>query len=524
LLDKIIWQDEFKVRKFAHHQDQRQLISHMGATARQAMKKTYLFYDTETTGLHKAFDQILQFAAIRTDRQLNEIERYAIKVQLRPDIIPSPGAMITNRISVEELTSGLREFEAIQQIHQLVNHPDTISLGYNTLGFDDEFLRFSFHRNLLPTYTHQYQRGCRRMDLLPIAVIFWLYRREAISWPQINGKPSLKLEHIRAANQLISGPSHEATVDVGATVELARRFFKDKQMWDYLGGYFEKETDAHRIEEIPASFQSALGDHRKGLMISSEFGPLQMYQAPVLSVGKSIPYPNQTLWLRLDLPTLKETSAESIDESTWIVRKRYGEPGILLPPHKRYWKFLSAERKSIVAENLRWLRSNPTTFQKIVSYHRDYTYPFIPNLDPEAALYQIGFFTRSDEKLFKEFQKASLEEKAKIIPRLSSQDAKTLAIRLLCRNYPKYLPEEFIGKFDAYMRQVNPPTDDEALVDYRGQRRLTPSRALTEISHLKKTASLDKNQLELLDDLANFIKTKFPPRKAGTQLSIGDQF
>ena len=45
------------------------------------MKKTYLFYDIETTGLNKAFDQVLQFAAIRTDKQLNEIDRYTIKVQ-----------------------------------------------------------------------------------------------------------------------------------------------------------------------------------------------------------------------------------------------------------------------------------------------------------------------------------------------------------------------------------------------------------------------------------------------------------
>ena len=44
------------------------------------MKKTYLFYDIETTGLNKAFDQVLQFAAIRTDRQLNEIERYTLLI------------------------------------------------------------------------------------------------------------------------------------------------------------------------------------------------------------------------------------------------------------------------------------------------------------------------------------------------------------------------------------------------------------------------------------------------------------
>jgi exodeoxyribonuclease-1 len=490
----------------------------------QAMQKTYLFYDIETTGLNKAFDQVLQFAAIRTDRQLNEIDCHTIKVQLRPDVIPSPGAIITNRMSIEDLTTGLCEFEAIREIHQLMNQPDTISLGYNTLGFDDEFLRFSFHRNLLPAYTHQYRHGCGRMDLLPMTVIFRLYRREIIIWPQINGKPSLKLEHLREANQLTAGPSHDAAADVRATIELARRLFVDKQMWDYLLGYFEKGTDAHRIDEISPSFESALGEHRKGLMVGSEYGPRQMYQVPVLSIGNSIPYPNQTLWLRLDLPALRETKSASIDESTWIVRKKYGEPGILLPPNQRYWKYLNAERKAIVAENLQWLQSNPTTFQNIVSYHRDYTYPFIPNLDPEAALYQIGFFPRSDEKLFSQFQTAPLEEKEKMIKRLSSKDAQTLAMRLLYRNYPKSLPENITREFEAYMRRVNPPDKDEAIVDFKGERRLTPSVALSEINHLRDTAGLDKNQIKLLNDLEIFIKSNFPQRKAGRQLTIGKNF
>ena len=488
------------------------------------MKKIYLFYDIETTGLNKAFDQVLQFAAIRTDRQLNEIDRHAIKVQLRPDVIPSPGAIITNRISVDGFKSGLCEFDAIRQIHQLINQPETISLGYNSLGFDDEFLRFSFHRNLLPPYTHQYLHGCRRMDLLPMAAMFWLYRRAAITWPEINGKPSLKLEHICEANQLVGGASHDATVDVVATVELARRFFKNKKMWDYLMGHFEKETDAHRITEIPASFQSALGKHRQALMVSSEYGPQLMYQVPLVSIGNSIPYSNQTLWLRLDLPELKETKADAIDETTWIVRKRYGEPGILLPPNQKYLKFLSDARKAIVAENLNWLQSNPTRFQQIASYHRQYTYPYIANLEPEAALYQIGFFTRTDEKLFKHFQTAALDEKEKIVDRLTSQDARTLAIRLLCRNYPKRISKNLAREFEVYLRRVNPMQQEEAMVDYKGEPRLTPSGALSEIKRLKKAARLDKNQVQLLDDLQNYIKSKFPKRMAGRQLSIEDHF
>ena len=488
------------------------------------MKKTYLFYDIETTGLNKAFDQILQFAAIRTDRKLNEIERYTLRVKLRPDVIPSPGAMITNRLSVADLASGLCEFEAIRQIHELMNQRETISLGYNSLGFDDEFLRFSFHRNLLPPYTHQFKNGCRRMDLLPIAVMFWLYKREVINWPQIQSQPSLKLEHIREANQLASGPAHDATVDVAATVELARRFFKNQKMWNYLMGYFEKETDVHRIADIPATFQSALGEHRRGLMVSSEYGPRQMYQIPVLSIGNSIPYSNQTLWLRLDLPELRETKADSMAETTWIVRKRYGEPGILLPPNQRYMKFLDDERKSVVAENLTWLQSNPAKFQQIANYHREYTYPFIPNLDPDAALYQIGFFTRSDEKLFKEFQTAALEEKEAIAKRLKSQDARTLSVRLLCRNYPQQISPDLAAEFEAYLRRINPAREEDAILDYREVPRTTPSAALAEIRRLKKSGNLDSQQKKLLDDLQNYLKTNFPKRKAGRQLSIGENF
>jgi exodeoxyribonuclease-1 len=406
----------------------------------------------------------------------------------------------------------------------LFNQPETISLGYNSLGFDDEFLRFSFHRNLLPPYTHQYLHGCRRMDLLPMAVMFWLYRRATLTWPQINGKPSLKLEHICEANQLTGGASHDATVDVVATVELARRFFKNKKMWNYLMGYFEKETDAHRIAEIPASFQSALGEHREALMVSSEYGPRLMYQVPVLSIGNSIPYSNQTLWLRLDLPELKETKADAIDETTRVVRKRYGEPGILLPPNGRYLKLLSDARKAIVAENLDWLQSHPKRFQQIASYHRQYTYPYIENLEPEAALYQIGFFTRSDEKLFKNFQTAPLDEKENIVDRLASQDARALAIRVLCRNYPKRASKHFAREFEVHMRRVNPTRQEDAMVDYKGEPRLTPSGALLEIKRLKKTTPLDKNQLQLLDDLQNYIKSKFPRRMAGRQLTLDDRF
>ena len=58
------------------------------------MQNSYLFYDIETSGLNKCFDQVLQFAAIHTDLELNELERHEILVKLNPDTIPAPQAML----------------------------------------------------------------------------------------------------------------------------------------------------------------------------------------------------------------------------------------------------------------------------------------------------------------------------------------------------------------------------------------------------------------------------------------------
>ena len=40
----------------------------------------YVFYDTETTGVETAFDQILQFAAIKTDDEFVELVEKEVKL------------------------------------------------------------------------------------------------------------------------------------------------------------------------------------------------------------------------------------------------------------------------------------------------------------------------------------------------------------------------------------------------------------------------------------------------------------
>ncbi len=471
--------------------------------------KTYLFYDVETTGLNKAFDQVLQFAAVRTDSSLNEMERHDILVRLRPDVIPSPHAAKTHRIAIARASAGLSEYEAAGRIHAMMNQKGTVSVGYNSLGFDDEFLRFSFHRNLLPPYTHQYAGGCGRMDLLPMAAIFRLHKPGVLNWPDLDGKATLKLEHLSAANDLAEGPAHDALVDVLATVELARRFSREQDTWQYLMGAFDKATDKTRMNRLPVLFATESGPHRLALMVGSEYGADRGYRVPVLHVGESVPYANQTLWLRLDLPELSETTKDTVADTAWVIRKRMGEPGILLPASKRFWEILSPERRKITDENIRWIKENNDLFQEVIRHYALFSYPEIPDLDLDAALYQGGFLSRKEEAACRLFHAADPVGKMAMVKDLPSERTGNAARRILWRNWPEEIPETLRGDFEAYLGRVNPSSHDDALPDYRGEKRNTPVNAMAEIRELLEGEGLDPEQVGLVRELEDHIKDNF---------------
>ena len=348
------------------------------------------------------------------------------------------------------------------------------------------------------------------MDLLPITVLYYIYKPDVLNWPTCAGKISLKLEHLNHANNLAQGQAHDAQVDVKAVVELAKLLSKKKKMWNYLSACFHKATDSERIKKIPVAFSSAAGNHRKALMTGTRFGSEFGFQVPVLGIGESIPYSNQTLWLRLDIPELSDTIDENIVHKTQIIRKKTGEPEIVLPPHERYWKKLSLRRCSIVEENIEWLQANTSIFQKIIEYYVNFRYPVIPDLDVDAALYDIGFLSHGEQAFCDKFHNALIDEKIEIVNQFKRPELLELAVRTLCRNYLKKMPEILLEYYKRYMKRINPLNGEKAPVDYRGDFRTTPAGALKEIEKLENEAEQNSHKLKLLNDLADYIKLTFP--------------
>jgi exodeoxyribonuclease-1 len=460
--------------------------------------QTYLFYDIETTGLNKAFDQVLQFAAIRTDLNLQEIERYEINVKLNPDIIPSPYALITHHIGLKENAESFSEFSAIKQIHQYFNHPGTISLGYNTLGFDDEFLRFSFYRNLLPPYTHQFANNCSRMDLYPMTLMYFLFKPHVLNWPTHEGKTTLKLEYLNSANQLTEGRAHNAMVDVEATLELARRLFKEREMWDYVKDYFNKKIDQERLQPLQ--------NNTIALMVDGRLRD-HAYLAPVLYVGQHRHYKNQLLWLQLDSPELTKITKNNITETTRVTNKKCGEPYFILPLKDRFTTQLHPKRRALAEHNKKWLETNPESLKLITDYYTDYQYPTYPNTDVEASLYLNGFYSAEEESFCRLFHKVPPKEKARLTEELHFPKLKTLALRILGRHFSDAMSHSQQEQFSAYLRAVNPVNDEDAIIDFQGRKRTTPTSALQDITDIKTQKLLSNEQMALLSELEQYLES-----------------
>ncbi len=449
---------------------------------------TYLFYDLETTGLNPCFDQVLQFAAIRTTLQLDELERHEIRVKLNPDIIPSPHAITTHRIGWNSMQTGENEYEAMQTIHQLLNTPGTISVGYNSLGFDDEFLRFNFYRNLLPPYTHQYANRCGRMDILPITSLYYLYKPEIVNWPIIDGTKRLKLEGLNDCNQWVKGISHDALVDVEVTIALAKELYSAKELWDYAIGFFQKPIDTARLHQLSTGIQSSNTHHPQALLTSLRCGYANQLQQPVLGLGQHRHYKNQTLWLTLDQAELKQATPNNFIDKTRVIRKKIAEAPILLPTKERFLNRLSKERQTTMQENLTWLEAHPDILKTISDHYLDETYPHVDFLDCDAALYQIGFPSREEEALFKAFHEAPLDKKWAVAQRFPNPVRRHQAARILERHFN-----------DTFNQIDQDTTFSDNTNDYRHTKKYTRHDAINDMTTIDRD-SLDEQQKLLIEE------------------------
>ncbi|MGF1740453.1 exodeoxyribonuclease I [Vibrio profundum] len=199
---------------------------------------TFFFFDYETWGTNPATDRPSQFAGVRTDENFNVIgEPLVIYCQPPQDYLPSPeAALITGIIPQKAAQQGLPEPEFIAKIHAELSKPNTTSLGYNSIRFDDEVTRYTCYRNFIDPYAWSWQNGNSRWDLLDVTRACHALRPEGMQWPENEeGFTSFKLEKLSVANGISHENAHDAMSDVVATIELAKKLQQAQpKLFDYF--------------------------------------------------------------------------------------------------------------------------------------------------------------------------------------------------------------------------------------------------------------------------------------------------
>ncbi len=209
------------------------------------MAASFFFYDLETSGIDSRSSRIMQFAGVRTDTNLNPIgEPVNVMIKLAGDVLPDPDAiMITGITPQNTIQEGLTEAEFLKYFWDEIVTPETCFLGYNTIRFDDEFMRNLQYRNFYDPYEWQYQNGCGRWDLLDVVRMTRALRPDGIVWPFTDeGRPTNRLELLTVANKLDHEQAHDALSDVYATIGITK-LVHDKQpdLFKYLHDHHTKQ-------------------------------------------------------------------------------------------------------------------------------------------------------------------------------------------------------------------------------------------------------------------------------------------
>ncbi len=428
---------------------------------------TFLWHDYETFGTDTRRDRPAQFAAIRTDAELNEIGE-PVMLYCRPadDYLPDPGACLITGITPQQcLEKGLPEHRFAARIEAEFAQPGTIGVGYNTIRFDDEVTRFLFWRNLIDPYAREWQNQCGRWDLLDVVRMTHALRPQGIAWPEAEGKPSFRLELLTRANGIAHEAAHDALSDVRATIALAR-LVRERQpkLFEFAFSLHKKERVAQELR-LPTTQNMA----KPFLHVSGMFPVQQGCLAVMWPLAMHPTNKNELLaWdlahdpsvlaglsvdeLRLRLFTRAEELPEGVarlplkgvhlNKSPMVV----GNLKTLTPEMAQRWgvDLALAERHAAIARDLPDMSA---------VWPRVYERPREPAPDVDQDLYG-GFLGNEDRKRLNRLRGLSPAELAQARAGFDDARLAELLFRYRARNFPETLTEEEQQRWQAHRQAV----------------------------------------------------------------------
>lgn len=476
------------------------------------MATSFFFYDLETSGFNSRSARIMQFAGQRTDLELRPIgEPVNLLVKITDDILPDVDATLITGITPQmTLADGLTEAEFLREFHDSVAIPGTVFMGFNTVRFDDEFMRCLHYRNFYDPYEWQWQDNRSRWDLLDVVRMTRALRPQGIEWPfDIHGKATNRLELLTALNKLDHEHAHDALSDVIATIEVARLIRnKQSKLFDYLFTMRDKKKVAELVDS-GEPFVYTSGQY------ASEFDKTSV-AVKVCAIpnrnGGSFVYD-----LRHDPTEFKDMTPEQLAEK-WRWKKDSDEPR--LPVKRLRYNMcpaiaplgvLDAESQTRLHIDLARVQKHLTVLRSIndlpdrlckaaeILDKKVQTSLISTDKDVDGCMYD-GFFGEADRNAMRVVRAAKPEELSDLS--LTFEDSRLEALLPLykARNYYKFLTPEERQDWEKFRaRKLFGGGQESKLVKY-----------MTRLQDMYAQADLTNHQRYLLEELKLYAESILP--------------
>lgn len=406
----------------------------------------YVFYDTETTGLDKRFDHITQFAAVYTDENFTPKEHINLRCRIRPEIIPSIEALIKTNRTIGQLTDTTlpTNHEMMLAVKEKLEDWSPASfVGWNTIQFDEEFLRSGFYQNLLPPYLTSMPSNSR-LDFFKLAHAVAALEPNSITIPvKSNGKRTFSLEAFAAANGFKNHIAHDALGDVYAVIHIARILKENSRLVWSLGNRFSNKRAA----------MDFIDECEPAIAIEPYYHETRHY--PFIKVGNDpqIPAYAHVADLRYNFHGLENMNDDQ--KANWITssakpisRIRCNSSPIFIPLDEidqfndyDFDELYSAAEKLRSNVELRALLSD----EYYAATHREYS-----NKYSEEQIYDAGF--NEDIDIKGNFHNVCWSEREALLPRFQFQRSRSFALRLIAEHSRNSLSEFHTSAIESYIQ------------------------------------------------------------------------
>lgn len=475
-----------------------------------SVKQTFFWYDLETSGINPRDDRIMQFAGQRTDLDLNPVgEPVNILVRLGEDILPAPDAVLLTGITPQQtLAEGVSEVEFLRVFHDEVATPGTIFVGFNSIRFDDEFMRFINYRNFYDAYEWQWKDGRSRWDILDVVRMTRALRPDGIKWPVVDGKPGNRLELLTKANGISHDGAHDALADVVASIDLARLLkAKQPKLFNWLLEYRDKAKIANLVEQDePFVYSSGKYDNE------FEKTTVAVRIAAHPTRAGALVYD-----LRYDPTPFVALSPEKLAER-WQWTREPGAPA-RLPVKSLQYNRCPAIAPLIVLDDssekrVKLNRADIAKNHKILIDNPDFTANILKaqalldksqearhaktTIIAEGQLYE-GFIADHDKTVMGVIRAAEPDELTELMSEFHDERLKELLPRYKARNYAKYLTDEERDEWESYRYHQ--------FMDGGAESRL--SRYMHRLGELAETTE-DADKRFLLEELQLYAESVLP--------------